>query len=70
MTNNEFRAIRLKLGLTQAQLSRVLGYETALTVSTYERATNPRQIPQHVAMLMVAYRDGYRPENWPLPAAK
>ena len=66
MTNDEFRAIRQKLGLTQAQLSRVLGYETALTVSTYERATNPRQIPTHVAMLMRAYDEGYRPSNWPL----
>lgn len=66
MTNDEFRAIRQRLGLTQAQLSRVLRYETALTVSTYERATNPRPVPTHVALLMTAYDEGYRPQDWPL----
>jgi transcriptional regulator with XRE-family HTH domain len=66
MTNQEFRAIRQRLGLTQAQLARVLQYETALTVSTYERDTNPRAIPTHVAMLMVAYDEGYRPADWPI----
>lgn len=65
MTNEEFRAIRQRLGLTQAQLSRVLRYETPLTISTYERAKNPRQIPTHVALLMVAYDEGYRPKDWP-----
>lgn len=65
MTNNQFRAIRLKLGLTQAQLAEVLGYETALTISTYERESNPRNIPHHVEMLMIAFRDGYRPKHWP-----
>ncbi len=67
MTASVFKAIRHKLRLTQAQLSRVLRYETALTVSTYERDKNPRQIPTHVALLMEAYRDGYRPADWPLP---
>lgn len=66
MTNDEFRAIRQQLGLTQAQLSRVLRYETALTVSTYERNTNPRPVPTHVALLMTAYDEGYRPQDWPL----
>jgi len=69
MTNHEFRAIRQSLGLTQAQLSRVLHYETPLTISTYERATNPRPVPTHVALLMVAYRDGYRPADWPASGA-
>lgn len=66
MTNHQFRAIRMKLGLTQAQLAEVLGYETPLTISTYERETNPRNIPHHVAMLMIAFRDGYRPKHWPV----
>jgi len=69
MTNAEFREIRLRLGLTQAELSRVLRYSTPLTISTYERATNPRPIPTHVALLMEAYRDGYRPADWP-PATR
>lgn len=65
MTNHEFRAIRNRLGLTQAQLARVLGYELPLTISTYERERNPRRIPTHVAKLMVAYDEGYRPKDWP-----
>lgn len=65
MNNQEFRAIRQRLGLTQAQLARVLRYETALTVSTYERETNPRPIPTHVELLMNAYDEGYRPKDWP-----
>jgi len=65
MTNHEFKAIRLRLGLTQAELARVLQYSTPLTISTYERATNPRPIPTHVALLLEAYRDGYRPADWP-----
>lgn len=68
MTNTEFRAIRQRLGLTQAQLSQVLQYATALTVSTYEREKNPRQIPTHVALLMHAYDEGYRPKDWPKEA--
>lgn len=66
MTNAEFRNIRLSLGLTQAELARVLQYSTPLTISTYERAKNPRPIPTHVALLMTAYRDGYRPADWPV----
>ena len=65
MTNQEFREIRQRLGLTQAQVAMVLMYRAALTVSTYERATNPRKIPDHVALLMRAYDDGYRPPDWP-----
>lgn len=66
MNNHEFRAIRQRLGLTQAQLSRVLRYEAALTVSTYEREKNPRPIPTHVELLMIAYDEGYRPRDWPI----
>lgn len=70
MSAGEFKAIRHRLRLTQAQLSRVLQYETPLTISTYERATNPRPVPTHVALLMVAYRDGYRPADWPAPGRR
>lgn len=65
MNNEEFRSIRKRIGLTQAQLSEVLRYKSPLTVSTYERDSNPRQVPTHVALLMVAYDRGYRPEDWP-----
>lgn len=65
MTNQEFRKIRLRLGLTQAELARVLGYPHPMQVSELERETNPKPVPRHVAMLMEAYAAGYRPGNWP-----
>lgn len=65
MTNDEFKSIRETLQLTQAQLARVLGYHGAMAISVYERPTNPRSVPPLLARLMVAYRDGYRPKNWP-----
>jgi transcriptional regulator with XRE-family HTH domain len=65
MQNTEFRKIREGLGLTQAQLADVLGYGSHMRISDFERATNPREIPLHVAMLMQAFESGYRPESWP-----
>lgn len=65
MTNHELRAIRKRLGLTQAELAAILGYSGALTVSTMERATNPRPVPDLLARLMQAYDAGYRPDDWP-----
>ena len=62
---SEFREIRTRLGLTQAQLASVLGYASALQVSSYEREKNPRHVPALLALLMKAYDEGYRPENWP-----
>lgn len=65
MDNDEFRTIRGRLGLTQAQLATVLGYPRAMQVSEIERPSNPRPVPRHVAKLMVAYDEGYRPKDWP-----
>lgn len=65
MTTAQFRAIRQELGLSQAALARVLGYSSPMRISEFERATNPRPIPNHVAMLMQAFADGYRTKDWP-----
>lgn len=65
MDNIEFLEIRKRLGLTQSQMASVLGYSVAMQVSELERATNPKPVPRHVAMLMRAYDEGYRPKNWP-----
>lgn len=65
MANFEFAAIRKKLGLTQVQMAGVLDYANAINVSAMERETNPRAIPTHIARLMRAYEDGYRPADWP-----
>ena len=65
MDNEEFRAIRKRLGLTQAQLAAVLNYPHPMQVSEIERDTNPKPVPRHVALLMRAYDEGYRPKDWP-----
>lgn len=65
MTNREFRAIRLRLGLTQSLLAPLLELGSALRVSEYERETNPRDIPAITARLLTAYDEGYRPKDWP-----
>lgn len=70
MTNHEFRAIRKRLGLTQAELARVVGYYGAMHISQFERAKNPRAVPHLLALLMEAYAAGYRPTSWPPSARK
>lgn len=65
MTNHEFRAIRQRLGLTQAELAAVLGYAHVMTVSAYERETNPRPIPTLLSMVMQAMDGGWLPDGWP-----
>lgn len=62
MTNAEFKSIRQSLGLTQAQLAGVLGYAHTSTLAAFEYG---RAVPVHVALLMRAYAEGYRPANWP-----
>ena len=65
MTQEEFRAIRKRLGLTQAQLADVLGYGGVMSISIMERKSNPQPIPRRLMMLMRALDAGYRPPNWP-----
>lgn len=65
MTPAQFKQIRATLGLTQAKLAKVMGYAYALQISSFERASNPIPVPRSTARLMRAYRDGYRPDDWP-----
>ena len=65
MDNDEFRAIRKRLGLTQALLANVLGYSQPMQVSEIERDKNPKPVPRAIALLMRAYDEGYRPKDWP-----
>jgi len=62
---NEFKATRQKLGLTQRELADVLGYASALTISSMERSALRRKVPFHVHLLMQAMDQGFRPESWP-----
>lgn len=61
MTNQEFRAIRLRLGMTQAELAVFLDYGSPLRISEFERATNPRPVPRLLALVMQALDSGWRP---------
>lgn len=69
MRPDEFRTIRLTLGLTQAQLAKLLGYAHGSTVGAFEvdpASPTTRPIPPLLVRLMRAYEAGYRPKNWPL----
>lgn len=66
MIAREFRWIREGLGLTQAQLAPLLDLGSAMRVSEFERATNPRSIPKHIARVMNAMASGWRPNDWPI----
>lgn len=71
MTPTQIREARDKLGLTQHQLGWLLGYEQAsgrFMVSHLERGERDLQEAQR--RLLQAYLDGYRPKDWPAPAAK
>ncbi len=60
MTPQQFKQIRLSLGLTQMQLAVWLGLDDKSRVSKYERGASG--ITPVIAALMKAYSDGYRPE--------
>lgn len=61
MTPAEFRAIRERLGHTQASLAAFLDYGHAMRISEFERATNPRPVPRLLALVMLAMDSGWRP---------
>lgn len=62
MTPDQFRAIRLRLGMSQAQLASFLDYGHAVRISEFERVTNPRPVPRLLALVMLALDSGWRPQ--------
>ena len=64
MTPAEIRSARLALGLTQKQLAPLLGYSHHTQVSVIERGA--AKAGDAVVLLLVAYLDGYRPDDWPV----
>lgn len=67
MTPAEFKKIYTDLGLTQPQLADVLGYTGEHSRGTIHKLScGAKSITPPVARLMIAYRDGYRPDDWPL----
>ena len=61
MTPTEFRQIRQRLGMTQAQLASFLDYGSPMRISEFERETNPRPVPRLLALVMQALDSGWRP---------
>jgi transcriptional regulator with XRE-family HTH domain len=60
MTPTEFRDIRKKIGLHQAELAYVLGYKGRMQVTKIERGD--KGISNTLDRLMQAYASGYVPE--------
>jgi transcriptional regulator with XRE-family HTH domain len=65
MTPTEFRATRLRLGLTTTELAAVLGYAHVERVRAYESVKMNKTVPLALERLMRAYEEGYRPFDWP-----
>ena len=64
MTNEEVKTLRKQLGYSQAELAALLDYGSAVRISEFERANNPRPVPRLVAMLMMAMAEtGWRPKD-------
>lgn len=66
LTPSDLKSIRQKLGLSGAEFARLLGYEGAdirNMMSRLERGDRTIREPQR--RLAEAYRDGYRPIDWP-----
>lgn len=62
MTGAEFKAGREALGLTQAQLAKLVGYGSQSRIAECEKRDD---VPACQARIMQAYIDGYRPPDWP-----
>jgi transcriptional regulator with XRE-family HTH domain len=64
LSPSEFKRIRQRLGFSQSQMARVLGYGHVMRVSELERESNPVAVPWLVGQLMQAMDEGYRPETF------
>ena len=62
MTPAEFRNLRRKLGLTQDQLAKIMGYGSQSRIGEVESGET---VPAKAERLMLAYASGYRPDDWP-----
>lgn len=70
MTPTEIREARTTLGLTGAQMGAVLGYGEGARMRVSELERGVRQPSESVVRLLRAYLDGYRPDDWPVRAAR
>lgn len=68
MTPFEIRNARLRLGLTQAELARLLDTDgqTVRRMEMDSSASTARAPAVRMVRLIRAYLDGYRPDDWPI----
>ena len=67
MTHTEIRAARLALGLTQAELAKMLdvGKQTVARMESAPDRSKHRAPAVRMILLIRAYLDGHRPADWP-----
>lgn len=66
MTPEELQQIRHQLGLTLTQWATLLGYQGEhIRQQAHDLETGRRPIRDAQRRLAEAYRDGYRPSDWP-----
>lgn len=66
MTAAELKSIRISLGLSGADFARLLGYEgSGIRQMMHSLESGERTIREPQRRLAEAYRDGYRPKDWP-----
>jgi DNA-binding XRE family transcriptional regulator len=58
-----FKMVREALGLTQAEMAKMLGYGSRVRVAELEAGT--RKPSASVVRLLQAYLNGYQPPDWP-----
>lgn len=63
MNSEKIKQARSKLGLTQSQMAKLLGYGAVARVSEIENGSRDPGIS--VVRLLQAYLEGYRPDDWP-----
>jgi len=68
MTPTEIKEARHKLGLSVADLARLLDTDaqTVRRMEQSETANTFRKPAPRMARLIAAYLDGYRPHDWPI----
>jgi DNA-binding transcriptional regulator YiaG len=67
MTPTELKSIRIGLKLSGAEFARLLGYEGVhMRQMMHELEAGLKRIREPQKRLAEAYRDGYRPSDWPL----
>lgn len=66
MTPQQVREARHKLGLSLEQLATLLGYlGTQRRQMMWDIENNRRPLREPQERLLLAYLDGYRPDDWP-----